>query len=64
MKLGLEVFPNFFPCVYYEWTNRCIFPQELIDIMCVRYTGLESQPQYIKDAEQYTEVDNMTDAVY
>ena len=51
----------------YEWTNGCIFLQQLIDIMCASDTsdtGLESEFQNDDDTEQSTEVDNMIDVVY
>ena len=48
----------------YEWTNGCIFPQELIDIMRAGATEFESESQDVDDSEQSTEVDNMLDIVY
>ena len=48
----------------YVWTSGCIFPQQLIDIMCASDTGLEPESQNNYDTEQSTEVDNMIDVVY
>ena len=48
----------------YQWTSGCIFLQQLIDIMCVSDTGLESESQKDDDTEQSTEVDYMINVVY
>ena len=47
----------------YQWTNGCIFLQQLINIMCVPDTGLELESQNDDDTEQSTEVDSMIDVV-
>ena len=47
----------------YEWTSGCIFPEELVDIMCSGDTAVASDSQDDDDAEQSIEVD-MIDAVY
>ena len=48
----------------YQWTNGCIFLQQLIDIMCASDTGLKSESQKDYETEQSTEVDIIIDVVY